>query len=260
MGDVNRDYHRRVRPTLTAATAASLVVSRGGRALVSSGEPFTPPMATRTPRGRATTRRGDAVSETQGGVPTLRSPPSPLLPFRDCRFEPPLRRSPRRARPADQATPPRTQIQGAAGAAICVATRPRRPARAEPQTSVPFRPDTRKEDENARPTTGVPPGRLRRGEVAARGGGESEADRARVVPRGVRGGRGAARSAAAAAVAEGMAGGVRSAGASPVAAAHRLRRAGKALSPVRRRRREGGGGVPDSSAASMSGASANASA
>jgi hypothetical protein len=47
MGDVNRDYHRRVRPTPTDATAASLVL-RDGRASVSSGEPFTPPMATRT--------------------------------------------------------------------------------------------------------------------------------------------------------------------------------------------------------------------
>ena len=80
MGDVNRDYHRRVRLTRTDATAASLVL-RDGRASVSSGEPFTPPMATRTPRGSATTRRGDAVSAAEETRRPRSDRPSPVAPL-----------------------------------------------------------------------------------------------------------------------------------------------------------------------------------
>ena len=63
-----------------SSTAASLLL-RDGRASVSSGEPFTPPMATRTPRGSATTRRGDAVSATEETRRSRSDHPSPVAPL-----------------------------------------------------------------------------------------------------------------------------------------------------------------------------------
>ncbi len=125
------------------------------------------------------------------------------------------------------------------------------------KTSVPFRPEKRKEDENARPTTGTPPAvsdeekllREVEASLARTGLGSSPAGSAADAARRA--------AAAAAAVAGGMAGGLRSAGASPVADAHRLRRAGKARSPFAAAAEKAAASSPDSSAASMSGASAN---
>ena len=190
-------------------------------------------------------------------MPTLRSPPSPSLPFRD-----PQIRAAAAAFTASSASPLKGDAAANRNPSAGAAFSSRLAAAANPRgakTSVPFRPDTRKEDENARPTTGVPPAvsdeekllREVEASLARTGLGSSPAGSAADAARRA--------AAAAAAVAGGMAGGLRSAGASPVADAHRLRRAGKARSPFAAAAEKAAASSPDSSAASMSGASANAS-
>jgi hypothetical protein len=67
MGDVNRDYHRRVRPMSSTANATSPLTRRTPQphVLVFSEEPFTRPRAMAETRGTPTERRGDGVRPTR---------------------------------------------------------------------------------------------------------------------------------------------------------------------------------------------------
>ena len=188
-------------------------------------------------------------------MPTSRSPPSSLLPSHD-----PQIRAAAAAFTASSASPLKGDAAANRNPSAGAAFSSRLAAAANPRgakTSVPFRPEKRKEDENARPTTGTPPAvsdeekllREVEASLARTGLGSSPAGSAADAARRA--------AAAAAAVAGGMAGGLRSAGASPVADAHRLRRAGKARSPFAAAAEKAAASSPDSSAASMSGASAN---
>ena len=188
-------------------------------------------------------------------MPTSRSPPSSLLPSHD-----PQIRAAAAAFTASSASPLKGDAAANRNPSAGAAFSSRLAAAANPRgakTSVPFRPEKRKQDENARPTTGTPPAvsdeekllREVEASLARTGLGSSPAGSAADAARRA--------AAAAAAVAGGMAGGLRSAGASPVADAHRLRRAGKARSPFAAAAEKAAASSPDSSAASMSGASAN---